>query len=130
MLEPLLQHGKEDNVTCGIGWYPLLVELNEKLEAIDSDYSFLYAREKYGMLHVWALPDDYQNKPDDRMAFHELFDDFMDKSRSICEYCGAPGENCIIDNWEKILCDPCIDHVKEEQGLSEYKQRRELYTKE
>jgi hypothetical protein len=62
MLEPLLKHGTEDRVTCGAGWHSLLIELNKKLEAIDSDYDFLYAKEKYGMLHVWALPKNYQDR--------------------------------------------------------------------
>jgi len=45
-------------ISCESGWWPLLIELNEKLEQIAPDYEIHQVKEKFGTLRYYVgLPD-------------------------------------------------------------------------
>jgi len=45
-------------ISCGSGWYPLLVELDEKLAQIEPDYEIHQVKEKFGTLRYYiGMPD-------------------------------------------------------------------------
>lgn len=97
------------DISCDRGWWPLLIELNERLEAIDPNYKWSYAKEEYAVLHAWAIPSSEDCWP----GFRDLFDEYLQKSRGICEECGVPadGGRCYIDGfWEKTYCQLCKEH--------------------
>ena len=97
------------DISCDRGWWPLLIELNGKLEGIDPDYKWSHAKEKYAQLQAGAHASDKKF----RSQFYELFRDYEDKSRRICEECGAlaDGGCCYLNGyWEKTYCQLCKEH--------------------
>ncbi|MFC5749049.1 hypothetical protein [Actinomadura rugatobispora] len=106
----------------GRGWHPLLLELHEDLRALIPDYRVTQVKEKYGTLRVYlvsgllrgpyletgTLPSEEESK---RMAWQDrqasrLVHAAEERSGTICEACGAPGEPR-KGAWIKTLCDTC-----------------------
>ena len=111
-LNPILAHQEDKTVlrvSCGPDWWPLLIELNKKLEEIDPNYEWRYVKEKYAVLDAWATTkNDFSG-----LKLYRLLDEYADKSRRICEECGAlaDGGCCYISGyWEKTYCQLCKEH--------------------
>lgn len=72
---------------CGKGWYPLIIELLDKLQAIEDrdqkGLEVLEVKEKFGTLRVYTS-----------YATDEIFDlinKYEKKSETTCEVCGKDG---------------------------------------
>jgi hypothetical protein len=104
------------------GWQPLLRELDTALKERWPNYQILQVKEKFGTLRFYAKPGvelpDFPDS-DEGVAthnewynnnvypFYDLIHQYEDKSASICELCGQPGN--VGDNgyWWATRCDSC-----------------------
>lgn len=87
---------------CGMGWFPLIYELLDKLQAIeDRDKRGLFltqVKEKFGELRVYTSYDTDE--------IFDLIQEYCEKSRSVCEICGAPASlKMTAFRWYRTLCD-------------------------
>ena len=91
-------------LSCGKGWYPLIANLCEKINAhlkenpnIDQP-EFAQVKEKFGMLRIYMDGgDDY---------IDELISQAESESSSVCEQCGAEGF-LIKKGWWRTICSHC-----------------------
>ena len=88
---------------CGQGWYSLIEELLDKLQAIENKQHIglevTEVKEKFGGLRV------YVNTGND--TIWNLIDEYGRKSFHICEHCGKPGSLIKNYGWLITLCDEC-----------------------
>lgn len=89
-------------IECDRGWYPLIVDLDRRLAAMDFGYELYQVKEKYGTLCYYcesktASPEDFQAEI--RRA--------ENLSSEICEQCGKPGVLMQRRGWLKTLCVVC-----------------------
>lgn len=88
---------------CGEGWYSLIYELLDKIQAIvnnNPDYKDLRVvqiKEKFAGLRVYL---NYDSKEVD-----DLIDEYEKRSYETCEICGEFGKERDIGHWYKTLCD-------------------------
>ena len=97
---------------CGKGWFPMLTELSDKLDAIfrekylESMESFevLQVKEKFGTLrfYVSSAPDE----------IYELIDEYEKKSGTICETCGKTGTLKESHGWFMTVCEECFNEKR------------------
>lgn len=112
-----------DPSNCGVngwidspGWYFLLEDLNEQLEAIDPNYTWVQIKQKFCYLQVYLGKHDkalcgctsYQ---DCRME--KAIQGASAKSNGICEYCGVgvPGGSMM----GMIQCSDCEDRRSDDR---------------
>lgn len=94
-------------ISCDAGWYPLIVELDRDLAAIDPDYGLHQCKEKFGVLRFYAhasegLPDEANRRFTERIAAAER------TSATTCESCGSTaGSLHERRDWFKTLCESC-----------------------
>jgi hypothetical protein len=86
------------------GWWPLIVEMDEQLAAIDPDIKYYQIKEKFGGLRVYTT----QWSPE----VIRTIADAGGKSYRTCEYCGASGRLRDL-TWVKTLCDEHADRQQE-----------------
>jgi hypothetical protein len=103
-------------ISCGSGWYPLLIELNEKLAQIEPDYEIHQVKEKFGTLRYYIGTIDHDRF--DQMS--KIIDSYESKSAITCETCGSEGELRSQRYWYRTLCVTCAtaqgyDLVMEEE---------------
>ena len=93
-------------ISCGPGWYPMLVELDQSLAAIQPDYVVHQVKEKYGQLRYYfaSIGSRSQEK---RMT--ALVDAAEERSVTICEVCGNPGRICVCNRWYRTVCPACAE---------------------
>ena len=117
-LEPRLPGG--ERFECGDGWYAIVEELSEELEAIaraggQNRLNVVQVKEKLAALRV------YFDRPAPEKAI-AIVDAAIRKSRVACEFCGAPGElSRYREGWLKTLCGKCATPARtrtQAQGLS------------
>lgn len=72
------------------GWYPLVVNLDERLAAIDPDYVVHQVKEKFGTLRYYCAPS---GDPSTELwdTFHGIVGEAERMSAITCERCGEPG---------------------------------------
>lgn len=99
MNESLMVFGCE----CGDGWYNILDELLENLSRCNSLY-LTQVKEKFGCLTVY-FDLEKPNKDVSNKA-HVYTEEMFNKSASVCEMCGEPGE-MRKGPWIKTLCYKC-----------------------
>lgn len=98
------QRSDDMSVTCmcwgfpGDGWFNLLLEASEALEALDQDIVALQVKEKYGTLRFYT--SGYSDEAEDIIARAEA------RSAVECEDCGA---EAILrgKHWFTTRCDHC-----------------------
>lgn len=106
-LEPLLARIPErwgKSIDTGPGWYPLLVELDRQLVAIDPDYVVHQVKEKFGGLRFYYGTD----RGDLSAQMDELVQAAEQRAAVTCEECGQPGT--VHQNragWVRTLCPAC-----------------------
>jgi hypothetical protein len=101
---------------CGKGWYPLIIELFDKLDELIRtkypefmvDFEISQVKEKFGGLRVYT---SYGN--DD---IFDLIDSYAEKSFQTCESCGEPGKLTSDHGWYTTLCRACLDKRDERMG--------------
>lgn len=59
-------------------WYPIIVDLDKRLGAIDPDYTILQVKAKFGELRFY-----YKTKPEFREKFRELVSEAESKAYEI-----------------------------------------------
>lgn len=98
---------------CGDGWFALIYRLSQEIELVNraaffsyrASFEFYCAKEKFGTLRFQM---DY---PDDAKDFevlwvNKLIQEAENMSKTICEYCGEPGE-LTKGGWIKVRCGVC-----------------------
>jgi hypothetical protein len=89
-------------IGCGKGWYPLIVELDQRLADLDPGYHVHQVKEKYGTLSYYV-----QGAPFVAAAMEALVEQAEAESARICEQCGGEGvlmEDC---GWYATRCRAC-----------------------
>ena len=88
------------------GWANLLRELCVKITEIDKEVYFVQLKEKFGQLRAYTSGVSSENYD----KIHDLIREAENKSSTICEDCGKPGELRNDLGWIRTLCQ---DHYKE-----------------
>lgn len=88
------------------GWYELLYNLCTELVKIDKEVYFVQLKEKFGQLRAYTSGVSSENYD----KIHDLIEEAENKSATICEDCGKPGELRNDLSWIRTLCQ---DHYKE-----------------
>jgi hypothetical protein len=89
-------------IGCGKGWYPLIIDLDHRLAALDPTYWVHQVKEKYGTLRYYIAAHGSQ-----AATMEAMVDQAEIASETICETCGEPGVLMAHDSWLKTLCDTC-----------------------
>lgn len=101
-------------ISCSRGWYPIIIELDEAMAAIDPDYELHQVKEKLGGLRYYFGMSEGTSKSD-RQRMDELVDAAEEKCEATCELCGDPGiRHTTPHGWLKTLCAGCA--VASEKG--------------
>jgi hypothetical protein len=87
-------------IDCDDGWEPLLRSLSEKISPLG--VLAIQVKEKFGQLRFYYVG----GTPETTALIHQAEVD----SATICEVCGAPGENRESHSWWKTTCEA---HAKE-----------------
>jgi len=111
---------------CSNGWYQLIHDLSEKLEAEilkqpEEDREHFCAsqiKEKFGTLRF------YMHAATDVM--YDLIDKAEAESARTCEVCGKPGEENMQGNWVSTSCEAHADRRRLRSVESLYSQKRKL----
>ena len=98
------------------GWFDLILELRDKIVAIDPNCESHQIKEKFGGLRFYI--GGSTKEVFDLISKAEL------KSYSICEKCGKPGKCRDNTGWYKTLCE---NHHK--ARIDENKKRQETFRK-
>lgn len=88
-------------ISCDAGWYPIIIELDRDLAALDPDYELHQVKEKFGGLRFYA----HTRNPDQREAFNARIRQAEELCGRSCETCGAPGELHDEFSWIRTLCE-------------------------
>jgi hypothetical protein len=95
----------------GDGWFGLLKKLCEEIDrSLDcEDFYFTQIKEKFGELSIGCEGGN------PRVA--KLIEEAQKKSTTVCELCGAPGENDFIrPGWLQTLCGRCRNSSPDEEA--------------
>jgi hypothetical protein len=90
---------------CGLGWYPLIRETLDKIQAIVDrdgfDLEITEVKEKFGELRIYT--SIYIEEIED------IIEEATNKSTKICELCGKPGKLHNVNGWWSTLCEECLE---------------------
>lgn len=91
-------------ISCSAGWYPIIVELDRQLAAIDPDYELHQVKEKFGTLRYY-----YRTEVEGaRERMNALIRAAEDQCERTCEQCGQPGvRHTNGRGWIMTLCPNC-----------------------
>src|SRR4030095_3349929 len=81
-----------------------LLELDAKLAEMHPDYVLFQVKEKFGGLRFYAGVDLNDSVEEKDPRFNELIHEAEEKSYTICELCGQPGETRKLA-WVKTFSD-------------------------
>ncbi|MGB0424386.1 MAG: hypothetical protein ACPGED_08685 [Flavobacteriales bacterium] len=81
------------------GWNDLALELMRELDQKGWNRKVSSIKEKFGELRFYADSNE-----------ETLLDEFTDRSKSICEICGAPGEWHSTNTWDFTRCEEHLNH--------------------
>jgi len=89
---------------CGVGWFDLLKETFQKLEAYVQENKITgcyvaQVKEKFGGLRIYLSISNPE--------INNILDDATQKSYTICEICGKSGKLQNQVGWSKTLCVSC-----------------------
>lgn len=97
----------------GLGWIPLILNLDRKLAFLFPDYKIYQIKEKFGQLRYYyecSPPSEYPDEISrhnantlttiiqDVVAFAEI------QSKSICEVCAGVGKSHVSDGYLRTVC--------------------------
>jgi hypothetical protein len=91
----------------GVGWRPLIADLELKLRALVPDYKVSQVKEKFGGLRYYANPGNVDEETSNQ--FYALIRAAEAKADVTCECCGRPGRLTQRGEggWYKTLCARC-----------------------
>jgi hypothetical protein len=96
---------------CGEGWYPLIYEVLDGLQAIIdkndnlNDVQVTEVKEKFGGLRI------YLNYGTDEMF--KIIENAEGRSYAVCEICGKPGKLHNVNGWLMTRCEECLESEDE-----------------
>lgn len=99
---PLDQNRMSEGFDCGDGWYDLIHELSEQIEAYcqthpeAADVIVMQVKQKFGELRVYVQP----RIP----AVEAMIEVARERSRRTCELTGQPGVRCSREGYDLTLC--------------------------
>jgi hypothetical protein len=111
----------------GIGWYPLVEELCEKINELlntkypdlkfDANKSIWEDRGLYvtQIKTKWGSLRFYVSSANDEIF--DLIDLYEEKSGTICERCGLDGETIDVGGWYTTVCERCKNLLYEEERM-------------
>ncbi len=94
---PPTQNRMSEGFDCGDGWYDLICELSEQIEAHCRAYAeatdliVVQVKQKFGELRFYVRPRI--------LAVEEMIEAAREKSRRTCELTGQPGVRCFRDEY-------------------------------
>lgn len=104
-------------IDCGIGWYSIIDELSNKVEALNQQIAsqarlrkipvfveFTQVKEKFATLRIYFSAPS--NETYDLVT--QWINEAEDKSAKTCETCGNPG-HWTNYGWHRTMCDTCED---------------------
>lgn len=99
---------------CQAGWYPLILELDAKIDSIEPGYRVDQVKEKFGGLRFYY--DQMSINDDNRERVDKLVDAAETKAYTICEMCGVSDSTVGTGGlyWVKTLCS---DHRTKQKGI-------------
>ena len=92
------------------GWYGLITELDSALSQLDPGYVVQQVKEKHAHLAYYTSSDRFIGFDN---PFYAAKQRAQDRSITICELCGEPGQMCETGpmgppgRWVKTLCPAC-----------------------
>ncbi|NOR99663.1 hypothetical protein HGK63_05840 [Mycobacteroides abscessus] len=102
-------------ISCSRGWYPIVIELDQALAAIDPDYEVHQCKEKFAGLRYYfhtELGDEVRKQMD------ALVDAAEEQCEATCEQCGAIGQRYSSrHSWLRTLCAACAAGSDQGYGL-------------
>ncbi len=94
-------------ISCSRGWYPIVIQLDHDLAAIDPSYELHQCKEKLGGLrYYFGASEDVSES--DRQRMRELVRAAEERCEVACELCGEPGaRHTTPHGWLRTLCSSC-----------------------
>lgn len=99
---PLSQNLMSEGFDCGDGWYDLIYELSEQIEAYRqtdteaADLIVVQVKQKFGELRFYVRPRIWE--------VEKMIEVARDRSRRTCELTGQPGVRCFREGYYLTLC--------------------------
>ncbi|MCG7611337.1 MULTISPECIES: hypothetical protein [Mycobacterium] len=94
-------------IGCSRGWYPIIIELDQALAALDPGYELHQCKEKLGALRYYFGTSESIAEAD-RQRMDELVDEAEVRCEATCELCGEPGVRHVTPHgWYRTLCEAC-----------------------
>lgn len=104
-------------VSCSRGWYPILIQLDRDLAAIDPDYTVHQVKEKYASLRYYYRASESVTESD-QQRMDALVDEAEERCEATCEQCGEPGHRYSSRHgWLRTLCAACAAAEGKGYGL-------------
>ena len=99
------------------GWSDLVGELHNKILNIDPNYKIQQIKEKFGVLRFYyeslLIENQFHNEEIDN-----IIEDYVKKSREICEICGAKGRPAKLGYRYKTCCEDCmVEYMQEHPSV-------------
>lgn len=109
-------------IRCGPGWYPLVVDADRRLAAVDSGYVLQQVKEKFGVLVMYVEPSDFvrvlppERRREIAAQLWAVTADVERLSATVCEMCGEPGEPTTLESgWLVTACAECSRGLREDR---------------
>ena len=116
-------------ISCGKGWYKLLVDTNRKMNMMWPNYEIHQVKEKFGSLRFyWGISSEDKDWEalDENISntIYEIMGDIANgaesRSSRICEDCGKFGTTTVLNYWYRTLCPACSveqGYTKEQEDI-------------
>lgn len=103
--EPITSPFRAFGFECGDGWFDIIKDLCERLDALNlsEEFEVNQVKEKFGGLRFYVSGVE-ESKSEE---VHSLIYEAEEKSFSVCENCGASGKTASKRDWLKTLCETC-----------------------
>lgn len=93
------------------GWYPIVVEVDQRLSAIDPEYVVHQVKEKFGTLRYYCAPNGEEPSSAVLDAFGAIIGEAERASAITCERCSEPGVLHETRYLVKTLCASCANSL-------------------
>lgn len=94
-------------ISCSRGWYPIIIQLDRTLAAIDAAYEVRQCKEKLGGLRYYFGASEGVTEAD-HQRMRTLVREAEARCDATCELCGEPGvRHARSSGWLKTLCPDC-----------------------
>lgn len=106
-------------IRCKPGWYPIIIDLDQKLAELCPGYVVLQVKEKWaGLRYYFELPAGSGDQPALRRKMHALVDEAESRAATTCELCGR-GRSRVYESdtrYLRVMCRRCVSEAKASGG--------------